>query len=118
MPEMDIAHFVTALSGTVGDASGVSLALAGYHVSDTDLREQLRLCGLTVGYVTTDLYVAARWRNDPTVHKQIVALAMGRNPGVSTLAHFPRGDTKHFAWPNVKTPVRPGGPGSRHARRP
>lgn len=31
---------------------------------------------------------------------------------------YPEKTAKHFAWSNVKTPVRHGGPGSRHARRP
>ena len=36
-------------------------------------------------------------RNDPDLHSNIIALATGRHPGVSTLAHFPQGDPRVFA---------------------
>lgn len=63
----------------------------------TDLRYRLDALGFRAGRVTTDLHVAAGWRNEPEAHPQIAALARGRHPGVSTLAHFPRGDTREFA---------------------
>ena len=94
---MDMAHFLRALVELGVDASGASLALVGYGMSGTDLRERMTALGLAVGHVTADLHVAAKWRNDPTAHPNIVALARGRHPGVSTLAHFPRGDTRGFA---------------------
>ena len=50
-----------------------------------------------VGYATTDLHVAAAWRNKPDQHACIVALAVGRHPGVSTLAHFPPGTARELA---------------------
>ena len=97
LPSMDVEHFLAALAEETEDAAGASLALAGYGTSETDLRCRLDALGLAVGHVTTDLHVAARWRNEPEAHERIIALARGRHPGVSTLAHFPRGDTREFA---------------------
>ena len=71
--------------------------IVGYGLSETDLRDRFNALGLAVGHVTTDLHVAARWRNEPRVHSNIIALATGRHPGVSTLAHFPQGDARVFA---------------------
>ena len=97
LPPMDIEHFLEALVDEEVDASSVSLALVGYGVSGTDLQNQTSALGLTIGHITTDLHMAAKWRNEPRVHSNIVALATGRHPGVNTLAHFPRGDTRMFA---------------------
>ena len=97
LPPMDMEDFLRALVEQGVDASGASLALVGYGMSGTDLRERMGALGLVVGHVTADLYVAAKWRNNPRAHSNIVALARGRHPGVSTLAHFPRGDTRGFA---------------------
>ena len=97
LPRMDVERFLTALGEETGDATAVSLALVGYGLSDTDLRERLNSLGLAVGHVTTDLHVAARWRNEPHDHPNIIAIATGRHPGVSTLAHFPQGDARVFA---------------------
>ena len=97
LPPMDVGRFLTALDEETDDAAGVSLALVGYGESETDLRYRLDALGFRVGRVTTDLHVAAGWRNEPEAHPQIMALARGRHPGVSTLAHFPRGDTREFA---------------------
>ena len=97
LPSMDVEEFLTALGEETGDGASVSLALVGYGVSETDLRYRFNALGLAVGHVTTDLHVAARWRNEPEAHSQIIALATGRHPGVSTLAHFPQGDTREFA---------------------
>ena len=77
--------------------AGVSLALVGYDVSETDLRDRLNSMALLVGHVTTDLHVAAKWRNEPDRHPNIIALATGRYPGVSTLAHFPQGNARTLA---------------------
>ena len=52
---------------------------------------------LLAGHVTTDLHVAAKWRNEPNRHPNIIALATGRYPGVSTLAHFPQGNARTLA---------------------
>ena len=97
LPPMDMEHFLSALVEQRVDARGASLALVGYGMTGTDLRERMAALGLAVGHVTADLHVAAKWRNEPKVHSNIVALARGRHPGVSTLAHFPRGDTRGFA---------------------
>ena len=97
LPAMDVQRFLAALREDAADVAAVSLALVGYGSSDTDLRARLDVLGLAVGHVTTDLHVAARWRNEPDLHTNIVALATGRHPGVSTLAHFPQGDPRVFA---------------------
>ena len=97
LPPMDVEQFLTALAEETDGATGVSLALVGYGSSETDLRYRLNALGLAIGHVTTDLHVAAGWRNGPETHPQIIALARGRHPGVSTLAHFPRGNTREFA---------------------
>ena len=97
LPSMDVEHFLRALVDLEIDSSETSLALVGYGMSGTDLRERMTALGLAIGHVTADLHVAAKWRNAPQTHSNIVALARGRHPGVSTLAHFPRGDTRSFA---------------------
>ena len=97
LPAMDIPRFLTALAELTDDMAGVSLALVGYGVSDTDLRDRLNAMALPIGHVTTDLHEAAKWRNDPAGHTNIIALAAGRYPGVSTLAHFPQGNPRTLA---------------------
>ena len=96
---MDVEHFLTALSERVPDPAALSLALVGYRLngrtlSDTDLRARLQGLALALGHATTDLHTAARWRNEPTAHGRIIALAAGKYPGVSTLAHFPRASAR------------------------
>ena len=97
LPSMDVQRFLTALAELTGDVAGISLALVGYEVSETDLRDRLNAMALLVGHVTTDLHVAAKWRNEPDRHPNIIALATGRYPGVSTLAHFPQGNARTLA---------------------
>lgn len=107
LPRMDMDHFLGALVEQGIDVSSTSLALVGYGMSGTDLRERMEALGLVVGHVTADLYVAAKWRNDPRSHLNIVALARGRHPGVSTLAHFPRGNTRVFARDLIRWACKP-----------
>ena len=97
LPAMDIECFLSALAELTDDVAGVSLALVGYNVSETDLRDRLNAMALLVGHVTTDLHQAAKWRNKPDKHPNIIALAAGRYPGVSTLAHFPHGNARTLA---------------------
>ena len=97
LPSMDVDRFVVALVQQAADPRDVSLALVGYRLSETDLRDRLRAQGFPVGHVTTDLHVAAKWRNDPSDHPKIIALAKGQYPGVSTLAHFRRAGPREFA---------------------
>ena len=97
LPSMDVSCFLAALADETRDIGAVSLALVGYGLSDIDLKDRLSAIGLPIGHVTTDLHVAARWRNEPVVHSNIIALATGRHPGVSTLAHFPQGNPREFA---------------------
>ena len=97
LPAMDVERFLAALGEDAADVEAVSLALVGYGPSDSDLRDRIDALGLAVGHVTTDLHVAAGWRNEPNLHSKIIALATGRHPGVSTLAHFPQGDPRVFA---------------------
>ena len=94
LPAMDVQRFLGALAEDTDDVAGVSLALVGYGLSETDLRDRLNALALRVGHVTTDLHVAAKWRNEPDRHPNIIALATGRYPGVSTLAHFPQGNAR------------------------
>ena len=97
LPSMDVDRFVVALSQQTADPRDVSLALVGYQLSETDLRERLNAHGFPAGHVTTDLHAAAKWRNNPSNHPKVIALATGRYPGVSTLAHFRRGEPREFA---------------------
>ena len=97
LPAMDVERFLAALGEDADDVAAVSLALVGYGPSETDLRDRLDARGLAVVHATTDLHVAAGWRNEPGLHSNIIALATGRHPGVSTLAHFPQGDPSVFA---------------------
>lgn len=94
---MDVDRFLAILSDGRVPLDGVSLALVGYQLSDADIRTRLDRLGLNVQAVTTDLHVAAKWRNSPAEHQLIVALAMGRHPGVSTLAHFPVATARDLA---------------------
>lgn len=97
LPPMEVGRFLAVLAEETHDASAVSLALVGYQLSDTDLYEKLNAARLVIGSATTDLHVAAKWRNDPQDHPTIIALATGRHPGVSTLAHFQQGTPRKFA---------------------
>ena len=96
LPSMDVDCFLMALAQQTPIPSEFSLALVGY-LSETDLRDRINAHGFPVRHVTTDLHVAAKWRNDPSGHPKIIALATGRYPGVSTLAHFRRGNPREFA---------------------
>ena len=107
LPPMDVGRFLAVLGEETDDASAVSLALVGYQLSDTDLRDQLSAISLAVGRVTTDLHVAAKWRNEPQNHPNIIALATGHHPGVSTLAHFSQGDARVFALELLKWARKP-----------
>lgn len=102
LPPMEVGFFLAVLRDETDDASAVSLALVGYQLSDMDLREKLDSIQLDIGSVTTDLHVAAKWRNEPKDHPMIVALATGRHPGVSTLAHFSQGNPRVFALELLK----------------
>lgn len=102
LPPMEIARFLAVLAAETYDASDVSLALVGYQLSDTNLHEEVRAARLVIGSVTTDLHVAAKWRNEPHDHPTIIALATGRHPGVSTLAHFQQGTPRGFALELLK----------------
>lgn len=97
LPPMDVDHFLAALAEETLDLGAVSLALVGYGHTEVDLKDRVSAVGLPLGYVTTDLHNAAKWRNEASDHPVIVALATGRHPGVSTLAHFPQGDSREFA---------------------
>ncbi len=94
---MDIERFLQVLGQMKLDLKPVSLALVGYGLSDGDLRARLDSLGLPVGFASTDLHVAADWRNKPDAHSCIIALAVGRHPGVSTLAHFRQATARELA---------------------
>ena len=112
LPPMEVDRFLAVLAEDAYDASTVSLALVGYRLSDTELYEKLNAARLVISSATTDLHVAARWRNEPQDHPTIIALAAGRHPGVNTLAHFQQGTPRMFAlellkW-TQKSPVATG----------
>ena len=61
LPPMDVECFLAALSEEIADVAAVSLALVGYELSDTDLRDRLNALGLAVRHVTTDrLWLAGK----------------------------------------------------------
>ncbi len=97
LPPMDVDHFLRTLGDAKLALAPVSIALVGYGQTDADLRVRLNSLGLAVGHATTDLHVAAAWRNKPDLHGCIIALAVGRHPGISTLAHFPPGTARELA---------------------
>ena len=107
LPAMDVELFLAALGEETADVAAVSLALVGYRLSETDLRDRFDARGLAVAHITTDLHVAAGWRNEPNLHSNIIALATGRHPGVSTLAHFSQGDPRVFARDLLQWARRP-----------
>ena len=77
---MDVERFLQVLGEMRLDLQPVSLALVGYGLSDGDLRARLDSLGLPVGYASTDLHVAADWRNKPDTHSCIIALAVRTTP--------------------------------------
>lgn len=97
LPQMDINHFFECLREEPVNLESTSLAIAGYEITDEKLRKLMRDLNISEGKIAVDLHIAAKWRNEPQDHPNIIALAKGRNPGVSTLAHFNRGDTRVFA---------------------
>lgn len=108
LPEMDVSHFLHVLDSESQIENNFSLALVGYQLDQNELSELLGKFDLPIGYITDDLHVAALWRNTPEDHPSIVALATGRNPGVSTLAHFPQGNSRELAvlllkWASVQS---------------
>ena len=87
---MHVERFLAALDEETADLAAVSLALVGYGLSDLDLRDRLAARGLSVGHVTTDLHVAAGWRNEPDLHPSVIALATGRHRGQHPCTLSPR----------------------------
>lgn len=89
LPPMNIEHFFRELAALQDFRSEeFSIALAGFGVAETRLRELAEAAGLRLRAVTDDLHVAAAWRNDRAHHPHILAFARGLHPGVSTLRHF------------------------------
>lgn len=89
LPLMDVEHFFREVAALREFRSeDFSVALAGFGVSETRLRELAEAAGLRLAAVTDDLHVAAEWRNDRAHHPRILAFARGLHPGVSTLRHF------------------------------
>ena len=66
-----------------------SLVLAGFGADEVRLRELAEDAGLgALNGIGDSLNVAAAWRNDRANHPNIIALARGWHPGLSTLKHF------------------------------
>ncbi len=90
LPAMDVAYFLRALVAVPGfEPQNYSLVLAGFGVDQARLRELAEDAGLTtLRGLADDLYTAAAWRNDRANNPNIIAVARGWHPGVSTLKHF------------------------------
>ena len=79
-------------------AEEVSLALAGFKLTATDLRALADANGLRkLRHVAADLNTAAWWRNEHQKHPRILAFARGRHPGVHTLRHFAPARSRELA---------------------
>src|SRR5436305_13468552 len=83
LPQMDIEHFFREMAALpeFPDTSA-SIALVGFGVTETRLRELSEAAGLQLRAVTDDLHVAAAWRNNRAKHPCILAFARGIHPGV------------------------------------
>jgi len=101
LPLMDIPWLFGVLARKPEfNPSEVSLAVAGFPLTATDLESAFRDSGLRdLQGLTDDLHVAAEWRNaewrnSRTQTAAIVSLAHGWHPGVSTLDHFGSAQSK------------------------
>lgn len=89
LPQMDVGHFFRELAALRDfHTEDLSVAIVGFDVRETSLRELAESAGLRLAAVADDLHVAAAWRNDREHHPRILAFARGLHPGVSTLRHF------------------------------
>jgi Holliday junction resolvasome RuvABC ATP-dependent DNA helicase subunit len=100
LPLMDVGWFFSALAGQEEfNSSDVSIAIAGFPLSATDLEVAFRESGLRgLRGLTDDLHVAADWRNNRSEHPVIISLAHGWHPGVSTLDHFGSAQSKDLTY--------------------
>jgi len=78
------------------DLQPVSLALVGYGLSDGDLRHVSDSFGLPLAMLDRSSRRCGL-ANKPDAHSCIIALAVGRHPGVSTLAHFLQATARELA---------------------
>lgn len=99
LPNLDVGWFLAQLARLPGfPVEQVSLALAGFGVTETDLRALADKHGLrNLHHIATDLNSAAAWRNEHKKHPRILALARGRHPGVHTLKHFASAHSRDLA---------------------
>ncbi|HVG11034.1 MAG TPA: AAA family ATPase [Thermoanaerobaculia bacterium] len=89
LPLVDVEYFFHELAVLQDFHSDqFSIALAGFGIGETRLRELAEAAGLQLRAVTDDLHVAAAWRNARGNNPHILAFARGFHPGVSTLRHF------------------------------
>jgi Holliday junction resolvasome RuvABC ATP-dependent DNA helicase subunit len=100
LPLMDVGWFLNALAQQAEfNSSDVSIAIAGFPLSATDLEFAFRESGLgRLRGLTDDLHVAADWRNHRSEHPVIISLAHGWHPGVSTLDHFGSAQSKDLTY--------------------
>jgi Holliday junction resolvasome RuvABC ATP-dependent DNA helicase subunit len=100
LPLMDVGWLFNALAQQEEfNSSDVSIAIAGFPLSATDLEFAFRESGLgRVRGLTDDLHVAADWRNHRSEHPVIISLAHGWHPGVSTLDHFGSAQSKDLTY--------------------
>lgn len=100
LPLLDVGWFFSALAQREEfDLSDVSIAIAGFPLSATDLEVAFRESGLReLRGLTDDLHVAADWRNHRSEHPVIISLAHGWHPGVSTLDHFGSAQSRDLTY--------------------
>ena len=92
LPAMDVPHFMRSLASIEGLVpKRYALVLAGFGTDEVRLRELARAANLEqLAGISDSLNVAAAWRNNRSNYPNIIALARGWHPGVSTLKHFER----------------------------
>jgi len=99
LPKMDVQTFFKAISEIEGfQQEEYSIALAGYDLNSTELRLCANAAGLDrIFDLADDFNSAGGWRNNRSKHKRIIALSVGRQPGVHTLRHFYTPSSKELA---------------------
>lgn len=99
LPTMDIEYFLYSLSKVQNfNSADFSIALAGFGVSSTSIRDLANAAGLTgLKDIADDFYAAASWRNTREHHRRILAFARGRQEGVHTLKHFANPSSRELA---------------------
>jgi hypothetical protein len=86
LPPMNVERFLKLLSACRLPVEKVSVTLVGYCLSDSDLQSLLDRLGLSsVGHASTDLHVAAAWRNRPEPTRSSLRLLLDATRGSAPL---------------------------------